>query len=146
MVPATYLHLMSLVPFLRARDRFELEGTHGGNCGSWAFTMSRAEVAYACVTDGWCVQFVAGVLRSRMGVATLWFAARDGWQRYAKHLMRLWKTGRKHLRYRRIEALIYADNATARAFAEKLGFAYEGTLRALTLRGDDVAIYSITEA
>ena len=144
LIPATILHLLAIVPHLRARDRYEIEGTEGSNLGAWARSRMASEIIYACVT-GARVQFVAGVIRSRAG-AYLWFVGREGWERYAKHLLRLWKAGRKHLRYPRIEAHVYADNTAARRFAERLGFRYENPLPGGNRRGEDIAIYSITEA
>lgn len=145
LIPATLEHLLAIAPCMRARDRYEVEGTDGADLQAWARSRLVSEILYACVT-GAVVQFVVGVIRGRKGAGYVWFVGREGWQRYAKHLLRLWRAGRMFLRYPRIEAHIYADNTVARRFAERLGFQYEGPLPVGNRRGESIAIYSIKEA
>ncbi|TAK84367.1 MAG: hypothetical protein EPO20_14870 [Betaproteobacteria bacterium] len=145
-MPLTVLHLLSLIPFLRARDRHEITGLRGSDdLTGWAFECAMSDVGYACVTDGWKVQFVTGVARAPTNVGTLWFAARDGWERYVKHALVFFREVRRHLGYQRLEMLVYEDNQIARRFAEKLGLTCEGTLRSYTARGENVMVYSLIE-
>lgn len=141
----TASHLISLMPRLRARDVYELRGLmREGTLDEFAARRSIASgLSWTLMVNGlpvWCGGVLDGVSR---GIGAFWLLGADGCERYAKHLMRVWRVILDHGGYRRLECKCYADNELANRFARRIGFELEGTLRAYTLRGEDVNQYGL---
>jgi hypothetical protein len=85
-----------------AKSRIELPGL------AWAFAQERP--------------MLAGGLTERGGTATLWLAGCEGWTRYVKHVLRVWRAILESGAYPRYECEVHEDDPIARRFAERLGF------------------------
>lgn len=112
-VPLTLQLALELVPNLSARDREEI----ARSCNSlekWA--RGRAELGGYALTVRGEVQAIGGVT----GDGTLWLAGREGWARYAKHVLRVFRVIRAL--YPSLHCRCYADNHAAQFFVERLGF------------------------
>jgi len=138
-------HLLSILPKMRERDRFEiLNASRYPSLSAWAKSRVEAPgVSWTLLVNGvpvWCGGVLDGAVE---GIGALWLVGTNEAARYAKHVLRVWKVIRQVGGYRRLECKCYADNVTANKFAERVGFRLEGTLRGYGLGGEDLNQYGI---
>jgi ribosomal protein S18 acetylase RimI-like enzyme len=79
----------------------------------------------------------AGVVRCWEGRAMAWALLSDAMPQYKKAVHKAVKNFLKGYRIRRLECTVDPRNPKTRAWAERLGFTYEGTLEAYTPLGDN---------
>jgi hypothetical protein len=104
---------LGMVPRLCQRHREEILRTHA-SLEKWA--RGRAALGgYALVVDGE-VQVIGGVTPD----GTLWIAGAMGWERYLKHVLRVFRAAREV--YPALRCQCYADNYAAQHLVERLGF------------------------
>lgn len=112
----------SLIPHLAARDRAEIALNYP-DLEEWA--RSRIElpgVAWAIV-KGEDVIAVGGVVTNSAKEGCLWMAGREGWaRRHIRHALRVFDVIKGFGGYPALRCKCAADNQTARAFAERIGF------------------------
>jgi hypothetical protein len=79
----------------------------------------------------------AGVVKCWEGRAMAWALLSDAMPQYKKAVHKAVKNFLKGYRIRRLECTVDPRNPKTRAWAERLGFSYEGTLEAYTPLGDN---------
>lgn len=89
-----------------ARSRVELPGL------AWAFVNDRPQVAGGVLDAG--------------AFGCLWLAGCEGWTRYVRHVIRLWKDIVSSGLFPRYACEVYESDYTARRFAERIGFTARG--------------------
>jgi hypothetical protein len=142
-VSMTEAHIIDLMPRLRARDRYEMDGVVREPLESWAAKRARDPgLAWSLIEDG-MVLGVGGILDAGRATGALWLLFADGWERHIRLVLGAWKIILSHGIYDRLECKCYADNEVANRFAVKQGFTLEKVLPAFTIRGEDVNQYGM---
>lgn len=77
--------------------------------------------AWALIVRG-DVLAAGGVVSKDAETGVLWLAGREGWTRYIKHAVRIWREIRACGLYRRFECRCAIGRDTATRFAERMGF------------------------
>lgn len=112
--------------------------------GEWAARRAVAPGLSWTLLVGGIPMLCGGVLEGvARGIGAIWMVGAVGCERYIKHVLRVWRLVLIHGGFRRIECKCYADNLPANRFAVRAGFVLEGTLRAFTVRGEDVNQYGM---
>lgn len=142
-MPMTEAHIVDLMPRLRARDRYEMEGVVREPLEAWAKQRVRSQgMAWSLVEAG-VVLGVGGILDVGRATGAIWLLFADGWLRHVRRVLGAWEIIRTSGAYDRLECKCYADNEAANSFAVKQGFTLERVLPAFTLRGEDVNQYGM---
>ena len=114
---------LSILPHLSARDSSEIRRTQP-DLEKWAMGRCMLPGMAVAIIAGGEVQAIGGVVDCN-GVGTLWLAGREGWTRYVKHVLRVFREIQL-AGFKRMECKAYLDNARAQRFVERLGFARIG--------------------
>ncbi len=85
-----------------ARSRVELPGV------AWAFVQENPVVIGGVLGDG--------------PIGMIWIAGCDGWTRYVKHVLRMWKVLVSSGLYKRYICEVHEFDHIARRFVERVGF------------------------
>lgn len=132
--PLTLEHAYAVAEHLCASHRADVLRDY---TSVWQWARSRLELPGL----SWVVAFdrpiLAGGVVERGRTATLWVAGCEGWTRYVRHVMRLWRLGLKSGAYQRYECEVDEADPIARRFAERLGF------RPLAVQ-NGVVLYGVT--
>lgn len=138
---------MSYGPF---RTRAEMDAFISKNCALPEAAFWTARPVTTGRASGWLSLMNIEPANAAIELGNIWFGSELQRTRAATEAMfLLLRHAADELGYRRLVWKCNALNAASRRAAERLGFAYEGTLRAhMVVKGRerDTAMYSITEA
>ncbi len=147
-VPLTTVLAINVALNLRDRDRVEILSTEYGDdvCGWAARMVGRRGEHFALLTDQGTPVAMGGATMLWPGVAQTWLCATESLPRYAVALLRA--TRDTHIRHakqgiHRFQTYLQPGYDTGRRFLERLGYVYEGTMRAATRYGQDLDIMAL---
>lgn len=127
-------------------DDFEPEDVAGwGDIDRAQLLRDRSELAYTIRHDGE-VLICAGVADLGHGRGLLWSFVSDAGRRHGHIVHRAALRFISMLTFRRLEATCLAGVAHAAEWLERLGFSYEGTMRAWGPDGSDHDLYARVRA
>lgn len=134
-VPLTLEHTYDIAGRVCAPHRADILQSYE-SVRAWAQTIvKKPGTAWALVAER--PMLAGGVLTDEQDVGVLWMAGAEGWQRHAKHAIRICRAILTSGTYRSYECEVHEADQPSRRFAERLGF------REIRTR-DHLVLYGVT--